>query len=157
MKLFTVIITVLTVLFVPPGGLRAADLPVIDGDGLRLKGEHVRLWGIDAPELGQECTRDSASYRCGDVAKEALRALIGARPVECEKIETDRFGRTVARCTVDGLDLGSLMVNAGWALDFKRYSDGRYAAEQQAAQEARRGLWGGEFVPPWVWRDRNMR
>lgn len=145
------------ILLTSPAAVAGGMMTIIDGDGLRFGKERVRIWGIDAPELGQTCRRGGVSYRCGKAAKEALRALIAARPVECEKIEADRFGRTVARCTVDGLDLGSLMVNAGWALEIKHRSGGRYAAEQQAAREARRGLWGGEFMPPWVWRDRNMR
>lgn len=31
---------------------------VIDGDGIELAGQSVRLWGIDAPELRQECSKD---------------------------------------------------------------------------------------------------
>jgi endonuclease YncB( thermonuclease family) len=35
----------------------ASDVDVTDGDGLRLEGERIWLWGIDAPELGQPCER----------------------------------------------------------------------------------------------------
>jgi endonuclease YncB( thermonuclease family) len=125
---------------------------VTDGDGLRLKGERIRLWGIDAPELGQPCAREGATLDCGAFAKGLLSSLTSRGQVECEKVDTDRYGRTVARCFVDGLDLGSMMVSAGWALDFERYSDGFYALEQEQARQDRRGLWGLEFTAPWDWR-----
>src|SRR5215218_3460822 len=38
---------------------------VIDGDTLEIGGRHVRLFGIDAPETGQTCTRpDGRSSPC---------------------------------------------------------------------------------------------
>ena len=38
-----------------------AGAEVVDGDGFRLGSERIRLGGIDAPELDQECKRDGAS------------------------------------------------------------------------------------------------
>ena len=51
----------------------AADLlgrpEVIDGDTIRVRGEAVRLDGIDAPEGRQECEDSSGrSYPCGRLA-----------------------------------------------------------------------------------------
>ena len=81
-----------------------------------------------------------------------LAALIGSDMPDCEKVDTDRYKRTIARCTVGGRDLGSLMVQSGWAVDFTRYSRGHYATEETAAKDDERGLWGGAFVMPWEWR-----
>jgi len=64
----------------------------------------------------------------------------------------DRYGRTVATCSVNSQDIGSAMVRSGWALDYERYSKGAYAAEQIEAEQHQRGLWSGSFVPPWEWR-----
>ena len=47
------------------------------------------------------------------------------------------------------------MVRLGWAFDAPKYSHGRYAAAEQAAHEAGRGMWQGECEKPWVWRKRN--
>ncbi len=48
------------------------------------------------------------------------------------------------------------MVREGWALDYGRYSKGRYAGEQESARSARRGLWSGEFTLPWEYRHKSL-
>src|SRR5919198_5868082 len=45
---------------------------VSDGDTITLKGQRVRLRGIDAPEYNQTCEKGGASYACGRAAREAL-------------------------------------------------------------------------------------
>jgi endonuclease YncB( thermonuclease family) len=82
---------------------------VIDGDTLEIHGTHVRLWGIDAPEGSQLCRgEDSSQYRCGAQAANDLSACIARRPVSCVPLSLDRYGRTVATCSVDGADLDRL-------------------------------------------------
>jgi endonuclease YncB( thermonuclease family) len=68
---------------------------MVDGDGLKLDGVSIRLWGIDAPEIGQPC---HLGADCGALARDALAALVTGRTVACERVNTDRYGRTVARC-----------------------------------------------------------
>lgn len=130
------------------------DLRVIDGDTFELRGEIIRLWGVDAVERKQVCTRAAKSYPCGLAARDMLRSLVEGRTVLCERLDTDKYGRTVARCTADGLDLGAGLVASGWALDFERYSMGHYAALERAARDARAGLWSGDFILPRLWRKR---
>lgn len=135
-----------------PASAEAERLRIIDGDGFELAGENIRLWGIDAPELEQTCEREGVNYGCGNFARDVLESLISTDLPVCETVDTDRYNRTIARCSVGGRDLGAMMVQSGWALDFRRYSQGRYAAEENDARTAGRGLWGGEFVLPWEWR-----
>jgi len=133
----------------------AGDLVrVIDGDGLKIEGQSVRLWGIDAPELDQTCTLEGRETPCGEDARFLLGALAMTGDLECEVKDTDRYGRTVARCFAGGRDLASEMVRQGYALDWPRYSDGFYEAEQTEARENGRGMWPGEFAIPWEWRTR---
>ena len=124
---------------------------VIDGDTIELRGERIRFHGIDAPESRQTCLARGEVWRCGQKAALALADFIGRSPVSCEEQGTDRYGRTIAACHVRGDDVERWMVLNGWALAYRRYSRD-YIAQEQAAQAARRGIWRGEFVVPWEWR-----
>jgi endonuclease YncB( thermonuclease family) len=74
---------------------------VIDGDTLEIRGVRIRLWGIDAPESDQLCRgEDRVQYRCGAKAANELDAFIADRPVSCVPVDQDRYGRTVATCSV---------------------------------------------------------
>ncbi|HYX03743.1 MAG TPA: thermonuclease family protein [Reyranella sp.] len=75
----------------------------IDGDTIRIGAERFRLWGIDAPEARQTC---ADGWPAGQVASQALASLMQGRAVTCEPRDRDRYGRTVALCRADGLDLG---------------------------------------------------
>ena len=76
---------------------------------------------------------------------------MGARPIVCEKTDTDSYGRTVAVCRSGSVDLAAEMVSAGLALAYRQYGD-EYVDEEAAARSARRGLWKDDFTPPWDWR-----
>ncbi|MCL2716936.1 MAG: thermonuclease family protein [Alphaproteobacteria bacterium] len=124
---------------------------VIDGDTLEIHGAHIRLAGIAAPESSQLWRgADSKAYRCGHRAALALSTgyWIAQRPVTCTPTGTDRSGRTVATCAVAGADMGAWLVAQGLALDWPRYSHGRYSANQRAAAAAQRGIHAGSFVNP---------
>ena len=131
-------------------GGRAADGPVrvVDGDTLRIGARRIRLYGIDAPEHAQRCA-DAAGrpYACGEAAAAALTRLIGGRQPDCAERDRDRYGRSVAVCTLDGRDLNRAMVAGGWALAYLRYARD-YAPDEAAARQARRGLWQGSFERP---------
>jgi endonuclease YncB( thermonuclease family) len=131
---------------------------VIDGDSIEIDGERVRLFGIDAPEGRQQC-RDGAgrTYACGRVAARALYAAIGGRRVSCAPVDHDRYDREVAICTVEGRDLGDIMVRSGNALDYTQHSKGRYAVAEREARSAKRGIWVGQFEDPSAWRRQNTR
>ena len=124
-----------------------AGVEVTDGDTIKLDGERVRLWGIDAPEIRQKC----GGVACGEQAKEYLERIINDA-IACEAQETDRYGRTVARCFVGSNDIGALMVEGGWALDYTQYSKGFYSEHENRAKGRKRGIWQFDFIPPWEWR-----
>ena len=126
---------------------------VVDGDTLEIHGNRIRLWGVDAPESTQLCRgEDSEQYRCGAQAANDLDDFIARRPVDCNPINLDRYGRTVAICTVGGADLGEWLVRNGLALDWPKYSKGRYDVAQRDADRAGRGMWKGIYVSPWLYR-----
>ncbi len=125
---------------------------IIDGDTLVWKGRRIRLHGMDAPEIEQTC-RDArgGTYMCGWRARRHLKEIIAGRPVYCDKVTTDRYGREVAICLVEGVDIGERMVLDGWAVAYIRYSRA-YAWAEREARKHRRGLWNGSFVLPETWR-----
>lgn len=125
---------------------------VIDGDTIEVHGQRIRLWGIDAPEGRQRCFTNGKPWRCGTDAANAVAGFIGARTVTCTQRDRDRYGRVVAVCDVGGQDVGAWLVHNGWALDYARYSGGAYSREEDEAERERRGIWQGEFEPPWEWR-----
>jgi endonuclease YncB( thermonuclease family) len=131
---------------------------IIDGDSLEIAGVQIRIFGIDAPEWRQQCRNARGeSYACGREARRTLDRLIGGRTVTCTPVTHDRYERDVATCEVVGRDLGDAMVRAGHAVDYARHSGGRYAAAEQEARAAKRGLWAGTFDEPEVWRRREAK
>lgn len=130
---------------------------VIDGDTIEIHGTRIRLDGIDAPESWQTCTDAAGTeYRCGKVAAEALDAFLAAsRPTHCREVDRDSYRRVVAICTrADGVEVNAWLVRSGHALDWPRYSKGKYQRDQEAAARAKRGIWIGWFEYPWVERAR---
>jgi endonuclease YncB( thermonuclease family) len=127
---------------------------VIDGDTIVIRGTHIRLNGIDAPEADQTCTdADNRPWRCGRAATRVLIERIAGRPLTCSTSGLDRYRRVLARCALpDGSDINAWMVQQGWALAY--YSDA-YRAQEAEAQAAKRGIWAGTFIPPWMWRHRH--
>jgi endonuclease YncB( thermonuclease family) len=107
----------------------------------------IRLAGVDAPEIGQECQAEGKPYRCGQSAAMALDQLIRSRTVHCRPAGQDRYRRVLARCLVDDVDVNGWMVEQGWALAYRRFSD-EYAAQENRARAARRGIWAGTFENP---------
>jgi len=111
----------------------------------------VRLWGIDAPEGRQSCADHSgAAYACGRDASQYKRRLTEGKQLTCTVVTpADAYKRIIARCTVDGSDLGDTLVRAGHAVDWPRYSRGHYDRAQSEARQAKRGVWQGTFQSPW--------
>ncbi len=139
-----------------PAGADMRGTPtVIDGDTIELQGEVIRLYGIDAPELGQTCRINGRPYDCGMVARAALLDLTAGSAVTCKVMPAAAGGAAdeprPGRCYAAGYDLSEGMAYTGWALALRQVSE-RYVVFEDEARSARRGLWEGRFVRPWHWR-----
>lgn len=125
---------------------------VIDGDTIEIHGTRIRLHGIDAPESVQTCEdAHGRLYRCGQQAALSLSDKIARSPVSCTSSGQDRYGREIAVCELDGIDLGAWMVESGYAYAYVRYSKD-YVGLEQSARAAGSGFWQGSFQAPWDFR-----
>ena len=119
----------------------SGDLRVYDGDTLEVGPLILRLHGIDSPEARQPCARpDGGTWPCGKAATDRLVALLDHAVLTCEALDRDAYGRIVARCAADGVDIGATMVAEGLAWAFIEYSDD-YAALEAVTRETGAGIW----------------
>lgn len=127
---------------------------VISGSVLKINGLNVKLFGIDAPDVGQTCANNHGqAYYCGHEALTWLQEWIADRPVTCHILGKIERGWATGACFVDDnkYDVAASVVNAGWAVAYAKNTKMYVAYEQQAA-ENKRGLWQGTFYKPWDWR-----
>lgn len=117
---------------------------VIDGDTIDIDGVRLRLAGIDAPEL---------DHPYGNQAKWALVKLCKGQVITARILPELSYDRVVAQCFLpDGRDLAAELVRAGLALDWPKFSGGRY--RHLETPDARRRLWRadarqkGRLAPP---------
>lgn len=134
-----------------PASVLRGRATVVDADTLDFEGRRVRLFGIDAPEKGQTCERSGTVWACGQEAALALAALLGDREVRCIEHGVDRHDRLVALCWVGGFDVSHWLVERGWAVAYRRFAID-YVEAEDAARQARRGMWAGTFQRPEDWR-----
>ncbi|MCF1708883.1 thermonuclease family protein [Tabrizicola sp. J26] len=123
----------------------------VDGDTLILRGEKIRLFGIDAPEHDQTCDRDGKNWDCGKWSGQQLAQLLRGRSVTCEGDAHDRFGRLLAVCRVEGQILNAALVRDGAAYAYRRYSNA-FVPEENIARSEKRGLWAARMVTPEAYR-----
>ena len=115
----------------PPPRILTGTAWVIDGDTIVIDRVHLRLFGIDAPEL---------DHPYGQKAKSAMIGLCKGHKVRAEIRENDHYDRCVARCFLpDGRDLSAELVKMGLAIDWPKYSGGVY--RKLETQDVRRRLW----------------
>ena len=140
-----------------PAEVSAADMitgqaEVVDGDGLTIGPVRIRLHGIDAPELGQRCAeRGGGTWQCDEAAANRLEDLIGESAVSCEPLDSDAYGRIIARCTANGADVAAVLASEGLVWAFRRYSED-YAEAEEAARDEGMGIWQASTEPPWDYR-----
>jgi len=140
-----------------PQWLTGRVIRVHDGDTLMLNTgtgtEHVRLQGIDAPELLQEA---------GPQAQLALSLLSLERTVAVAWAGRDVYGRLLGQVFSSTCqDINLTLLEQGMAWFYKAYAceldptrRARYALAQAQAQSARQGLWQqAQPVAPWVYRN----
>ena len=139
---------------------------IVDGDTVHINENKFRLEGIDAPEMRQQCKKESfkisfligftfyKDYNCGRVSKEKLITKIDATEIKCISSSKDRYKRYIATCFKGKTNLNQWMVRNGFAIAYRRYSK-KYVPDEDFAKENKLGLWQGKFMSPEKWRKLN--
>lgn len=138
--------------------LRGRVVGVSDGDTVTvLDATHtqwkIRLMGIDAPEKKQAF---------GNKSKEHLSGLVFNKQVAVNYTKQDKYGRTVGKIIVNGVDANLEQVKAGLAWHYKQYQREQsetdritYAQAEEQARSVRLGIRSDTNpTPPWDWRRR---
>ena len=131
-------IIVLFVLLLVPSGSAAAPYPdgfyevgrIIDGDTFDLAdGQRVRLIGIDAPEIGNECS---------DEATQALGSLISGQIVylEMDVSDTDSYDRLLRYVFVNDILVNYELVCQGVAYAEEYPPDLLHSSDLAAAEDS---------------------
>ena len=92
---------------------------VVDGDSFRLGQRRIRIRGIDAPEIAGAC---AAETELAQRSADRLVELLNRGPFIMTVTggdERDRYGRELRTLTRDGRSIGSAMVEAGLAHDYR--------------------------------------
>jgi len=102
---------------------------VIDGDTIQIGNVRLRLAGIDAPEL---------NHPWGQKAKWELVRMCKGQVITAEFEPELSYDRIVATCFLpDGRDLSAEMVKIGLALDWPKFSGGKYTPIEPAGARKR--------------------
>jgi endonuclease YncB( thermonuclease family) len=123
---------------------------IVDGDTVEINNNMIRLLGIDAFEIKQECfKKDNTKYKCGEQSALILATIISSQPVRCMAEKKDHYKRWLATCYIGKLDINENMVLYGYAFSYK---SNKYKTTEKKAKKIRAGAWSGEFTYPWEWR-----
>lgn len=135
--------------------LICATVILSDGDSghcVQPSGERVRfrLDGIDAGEVspftrcrdrGEVWACSAPARRFGPVATRRARDLT-ANGARCTRAGGSTWGRIVVRCSVQGRDLGTILIREGLAINDPTYGNPQYREAEVRARRERRGVWG---------------
>lgn len=129
---------------------------VADGDTLTVLASNqqefkIRLQGIDSPERGQPF---------GKQCKQQLIGMAANQTASVEAYKQDKYGRVLAKVSVNGKDVALEQLRAGCAWHYTAYAKEQpprdrdaYAAAEQQARASNSGLWQDPSpVAPWDYR-----
>jgi endonuclease YncB( thermonuclease family) len=115
-----------------------------------------------APSIFPDCqnTLANSALALKVKSKQSRSDLVFNKLVEVEYHKKDKYGRTVGKIVVDGVDANLEQVKAGMAWHYKKYQQeqtlgdrSRYAQAEEQARVRNRGLWkDADPTPPWDWR-----
>ena len=124
------------------------DRPIERG---REQGLGIRLFGLDAPEMGQEPWGERVKERLGKLLAPYDQVTLQVR-------DMDPYSRLVAEVFVEGFSVNVQLVAEGYCVAFfqwlrrtDRWND--FAKAHDRAKRRKLGIWGDDdFITPGEWR-----
>lgn len=147
-----------TIVFAPS---QTDKVKVIDGDTFWIGIHQIRLLGVDAVEVDQDCKgkKVNKAQSCHQDTINFLAPLLNAPGLRCEVKRGYQgdpemsYGRYMAVCYSGQTEINQLMVERGWAFASNKPAGERYKQLEKTARKARLGIHAFDCVEPWVWRD----
>ena len=140
----------------------AASDPTFTATARALDGDTIaadfRLLGADAFERRQLCERAGSCWECGKAAQDLAARTLREGDAQIHLSPKASYGRPVASVTVNGRDLGEIMIAAGLAIPQPQFLKAepqradRYARALSGAQSRRAGAFAGNWIDPGRWR-----
>jgi len=105
----------------------------------------IRLAEIDAPESDQPVGKESTQF---------LKDMALLKDAKIKVLDTDRYGRKVAKVYVGRKCMNKAMLQEGLAWHYKDYSKStEYRQLMESAQAQKKGIFRQKNpTPPWEWR-----
>jgi endonuclease YncB( thermonuclease family) len=138
------------ILFILLSGVAAKAWTLIgchDGDTCTITDhkitKNIRFFGIDAPESDQPYGTDAKLY---------VESLLKNHDIEI-KCAGSSYNRPTCAILVNKQDVQAALVKKGLAMDYPRFSRGRYTKLQEYAKQNRLGMWAdANITSPFCWR-----
>lgn len=139
--------------------IQVADIEFDDGDTFLLKGEPIRVLGIDTPEIAHPQLGMDEPQPFGLAASESTRVWITrAMIVEYVPDGRDRYNRRLAHVFVDGDLLATRLIEQGLAYEtVSFYGDSGFPDLAQQILDASRVAPKPQFEEPYKWKQRHRR
>ncbi len=127
---------------------------VHDGDTVQLAdGRHVRLIGLNTPELGRD---GRAPEPLAEAARDALRRLLAGNPriaLRYDRDRRDRYGRTLAHLFLpDRRSVTAWLIRQGYApvvvVPPNVWHQACYQRNEAQARRQGRGIWALDYFRP---------
>jgi micrococcal nuclease len=114
---------------------------VVDGDTVVIEQQNIRLAGIDAPEMDHPYGKNSKWHLVSLTKGQDIRAVFHGEQT---------YTREVATCHLpDGRDLSAEMVAAGLAINWPKFSGGKY--RHLEPPDARKRMWRADARQKGKW------
>lgn len=114
---------------------------VVDGDTIVIGQQNIRLSGIDAPEMDHPYGKNSKWHLVSLTKGQDIRAVFHGEQTHAREVLT---------CYLpDGRDLSAEMVAAGLAIDWPKFSGGKY--RHLELPDARKRMWRADARQKGKW------